>query len=99
MILNPEAEAVWPDPTVDDSPKVTSVVGPYPAEQTEGTEVNPALNKPSFDGPDCSLAPTVARAVASQSARRYLAGVDRLTPSRPQRFAARSAPPVATSPA
>jgi putative SOS response-associated peptidase YedK len=57
VILKPEAEAVWLDPSIDDSAKVMSVVGPYPAELMEATDVNPALNKPSFEGSDCLLPP------------------------------------------
>jgi putative SOS response-associated peptidase YedK len=55
VILKPEAEAVWLDPSIDDPAKVMSVVGTYPAELMEGTDVNPALNKPSFEGPECLL--------------------------------------------
>jgi putative SOS response-associated peptidase YedK len=58
VILRPEAEAVWLDPTVDDAAKVMSVVGNYPAELMEGTDVNPALNKPSFEGQECLISPT-----------------------------------------
>jgi putative SOS response-associated peptidase YedK len=58
VILTPEAEAVWLDPTIVDSAKVMSMVGPYPAELMEATDVNPALNKPSFEGPECLAAPS-----------------------------------------
>jgi hypothetical protein len=37
-----------------------SVVGTYPAELMEATDVNPALNKPSFEGPDCLAPPAAA---------------------------------------
>jgi putative SOS response-associated peptidase YedK len=60
VILTPEAEAVWLDPTIDDSAKVMSVVGPYPAGLMEATDVNPALNRPSFEDPDCRVSPTAA---------------------------------------
>jgi putative SOS response-associated peptidase YedK len=59
VILRPEAEAVWLDPTIDDPATVMSVVGPYPAELMVGTDVNQALNRPSFEGPDCLLPQTV----------------------------------------
>jgi hypothetical protein len=36
------------------------MVGTYPAERMEGTDVNPALNKPQFEGPACLLPPTAA---------------------------------------
>jgi putative SOS response-associated peptidase YedK len=60
VILRPEAEAVWLDPSIDDPAEVMSVVGTYPAELMEGTDVNPALNKPSFERPDCLTRPASA---------------------------------------
>jgi putative SOS response-associated peptidase YedK len=57
VILRPEAEAVWLDPTVDDPDKVMPLVGPYPAEWMAADDANPALNKPSFEGPDCLVVP------------------------------------------
>jgi putative SOS response-associated peptidase YedK len=60
VILRPEAEAVWLDPSIDDPSKVMSVVGPYPADLMEATDVNPALNRPSFEGPECLTPPRSA---------------------------------------
>jgi putative SOS response-associated peptidase YedK len=57
VILRPEAEAVWLDPTVDSPDKVMPLVGPYPAELMAADDANPALNKPAFEGPDCLLPP------------------------------------------
>jgi putative SOS response-associated peptidase YedK len=60
VILKPEAEAVWLDPTVGNADKLKPLVGPYPAELMVGIDANPALNKPSFEGPDYLLPPTAA---------------------------------------
>jgi len=60
VILKPDAEVAWLDPTVDDPDKLMSLVGPYPAELMGMADANPALNKPSFEGPDCLLSPTAA---------------------------------------
>ena len=57
VILRPEAEATWLDPSIDDAAKVMSVVGPYPAELMAADDANPALNKASFEGPDCLVVP------------------------------------------
>ena len=57
VILRPEAEATWLDPAVDDPDNLMPLVGPYPAELMAATPANPALNKPSFEGPDCLLPP------------------------------------------
>jgi hypothetical protein len=32
----------------------------YPAELMDATDVNPVMNKPSFEGPDCLLPGTAA---------------------------------------
>lgn len=60
VILKPEAEAAWLDPSIDSAARVMSVVGPYPAQLMEGTSANPALNKHSFEGLECLLPPTAA---------------------------------------
>jgi hypothetical protein len=35
-----------------------SLVGPYPADCMAADAANPALNCPSFEGPDCLVPPT-----------------------------------------
>ena len=42
---------------MDDPDKLMPLVGPYPADLTAAAPANPALNRPSFDGPDCLLLP------------------------------------------
>jgi putative SOS response-associated peptidase YedK len=60
VILRPDAEAAWLDPTIDSPEKLMPLVGPYPAELMARGDANPALNKPSFEGPDCLVPPTAA---------------------------------------
>ena len=57
VILRPEAEAIWLDPTVDDPARLMPLVGPYPAGLMGMADANPALNRPSFEGPDCLVPP------------------------------------------
>jgi putative SOS response-associated peptidase YedK len=61
VLLRPEAEAAWLDPNVDDPDKLMPLVGPYPAELMAAAPANPALNKPSFEGPDCLVPPDAGR--------------------------------------
>jgi putative SOS response-associated peptidase YedK len=56
VILRPEADATWLDPQVDDPDRIMPLVGPYPADLM-AAPANPALNRPSFEGPDCLVPP------------------------------------------
>ena len=58
VILRPEAEATWLDPTIDNPGKVMPLAGPYPADLMAADDANPALNRPSFEGPDCLASPS-----------------------------------------
>lgn len=60
VILRPEAEAAWLDPAVDNPDELVPLVGPYPAELMAADAANPAMNKPSFAGPDCLVPPVPA---------------------------------------
>ena len=62
VILKPEAEAAWLDPSVDNPDKVMPLVGTYPAELMSAGDAIPALNRPSFEGPDCLLPAAAAAA-------------------------------------
>jgi putative SOS response-associated peptidase YedK len=53
VILARDDEAAWLDPAVVDPAKLTAMLRPYSADRMEGVQVNPALNKPSFEGPEC----------------------------------------------
>jgi putative SOS response-associated peptidase YedK len=55
VILNPKDEATWLDPAIEDLARLPPLVGPYPADLMAAEQVNPALNKPSFEGPVCLL--------------------------------------------
>jgi putative SOS response-associated peptidase YedK len=60
VILRPDDEATWLDPSVNDPDKLSMLIGPYPAERMAADPANPALNKPSHEGPDCLVPPAVA---------------------------------------
>jgi putative SOS response-associated peptidase YedK len=60
VILTPDAEAGWLNPNEDNPDRLMSLVGPYPAELMTADDANPALNKPSFEGPACLAPPTAA---------------------------------------
>jgi putative SOS response-associated peptidase YedK len=60
VILKPESEATWLEPAVDNPDKLIPLVGPYSANLTAADAANPAMNKPSFEGPDCLVPPAVA---------------------------------------
>ena len=60
VILRPEAEAAWLDPQLHDAGQVMPLVGPYPADLMAADPANPALNRPSFEGPDCLVLPAAS---------------------------------------
>jgi putative SOS response-associated peptidase YedK len=53
VILKAEDEAVWLDPEVTDPARLLLLAAPYPASELAADPANPALNKASFEGPDC----------------------------------------------
>jgi putative SOS response-associated peptidase YedK len=57
VIRRPEDEAIWLDPRLHDHDQLMSLVGPYPADLMAAGPANPALNRPSFEGPDCLVPP------------------------------------------
>jgi putative SOS response-associated peptidase YedK len=63
VILVRHDEAGWLDPANNDPAKLQAMLRPYPAGEMEAVGVNPALNKPSFEGPEC-LEPPPAGTVA-----------------------------------
>jgi putative SOS response-associated peptidase YedK len=60
VILRPEDKAAWLDPAVDDPDRLLPLVGPLPAELMAMADANPAVNRPSFEGPDCLVPPPAA---------------------------------------
>ena len=57
VILRPEDEAAWLDPTVEDAEQLLTLVRPYSADEMAAETANPALNRPTFDCPECLVAP------------------------------------------
>lgn len=53
VILARGDEAGWLDPANRDPGLLLPMLKPYAASEMEGVQVNPALNKPSFEGPEC----------------------------------------------
>src|SRR5262245_60499206 len=56
-ILRPDAQAVWLDPAEKNPDKLMPLVGTYTAELLAADAAHPALNGPSFEGPDCLVPP------------------------------------------
>jgi putative SOS response-associated peptidase YedK len=63
VILARGDEVGWLDPANRDAAMLQATLKPYPAEETEAVWVNPAMNNPSFEGPEC-LTPPPAEAAA-----------------------------------
>ena len=53
VILNHDAEAVWFDPTIQDSARLLPLLKPYPSEEMEIYQVSTRVNNPDRDGPQC----------------------------------------------
>ncbi len=53
VILNHDAEAVWLDPTIQDSARLLPLLKPYPSEEMEIYQVSTRVNNPDRDGPEC----------------------------------------------
>ena len=49
VILSPEDEALWLDPTVTDTASLLSLLAPYPAEFMDAHPVSRAVNTPTVD--------------------------------------------------
>jgi putative SOS response-associated peptidase YedK len=63
VILSRDAESSWLDPANQDAATLQAMLRAYPAGEMEADGVNPALNKPGFEGPEC-LEPPPAGTVA-----------------------------------
>jgi putative SOS response-associated peptidase YedK len=59
VILPRDAYAAWLDPTAD-SDGLLALLAPYPADEMVAAPANPAMNKPTFEGPGCLVAPAAA---------------------------------------
>jgi putative SOS response-associated peptidase YedK len=60
VILARGDEASWLDPANQDAAKLQAMLKPYSASEMEATQVNPAMNRPSFEGPECLESPPAA---------------------------------------
>jgi putative SOS response-associated peptidase YedK len=56
VILARDAEAVWLDPDMHDPERLLPFLKPYPANEMEANPANPAMNKATFEGPECLMA-------------------------------------------
>ena len=59
VILPRSAYAAWLDPAADPG-GLRELLAPYPASEMVMAPANPAVNKPTFDGPECLVAPAAA---------------------------------------
>jgi putative SOS response-associated peptidase YedK len=57
VILARDDEAVWLDPAIEDPGRLLPMLKSYPADAMAGDLVNPAMNKPAFEGPECLSPP------------------------------------------
>jgi putative SOS response-associated peptidase YedK len=57
VILPESAYAAWLDQKTKPD-ELLSLLTPYPAGKMESAPANPAMNKPTFQGPECLVAPT-----------------------------------------
>jgi putative SOS response-associated peptidase YedK len=53
VILSPEAYNTWVDPELQTASQLQPLLCPYPAEQMVAYPVSRAVNRTSFDDPDC----------------------------------------------
>src|SRR5262245_22356383 len=57
VVLSRDDEAAWLDPTLKDSAKLVPMLRSYPAQEMEAMPANPAMNKPTIEGPECMVTP------------------------------------------
>ena len=53
VILAPEAEAMWLDPTLTDTAELRELLVPYPASEMKAYEVSTLVNSARNESPDC----------------------------------------------
>jgi len=53
VILRPENEEKWIDPTIEDLDSLMKALTPYPAELMEVYEVSPLVGNPNNDVEEC----------------------------------------------
>src|SRR5262245_6829601 len=57
VILSRDDETGWLDPANQDAAKLQAMLRPYSADEMEAVQVNPVLNRPTFEGPECLKSP------------------------------------------
>ena len=62
VILSRTDEDAWLDPKNLDPAVLMPMLKPFPASEMEAMQVNPAMNKPSFEGPVCLEPPPAGSA-------------------------------------
>jgi putative SOS response-associated peptidase YedK len=55
VILARDDEATWLDPAIEDPGRLLPMLKSYAADAMAGDDVNRAMNKPGFEGPECLL--------------------------------------------
>ena len=53
VILDPQDFDIWLDPSIQDSPLLSSLLLPYPSEEMEAYPVNAMVNEPNNDSVEC----------------------------------------------
>lgn len=53
VIFTPEQEKLWLDPTITDNVTLTSLLKPFPEKELTMYNVNPIVNSPRNDSPEC----------------------------------------------
>jgi putative SOS response-associated peptidase YedK len=53
VILTPDAERVWLDPTIQEPERLLPLLTPYPTDEMETYSVSKQVNRPVSDGPEC----------------------------------------------
>jgi putative SOS response-associated peptidase YedK len=62
VILRPEDEAAWLDPSLQDVPRLLDLLRPYPDQAMEAYAISKRVNAPTFDDPVC-IAPLAEEAI------------------------------------
>lgn len=53
VILSPDSEETWLDPSVRDPSQLLALLQPYPSEELVAYAVSPRVNNPAYDDPSC----------------------------------------------
>lgn len=73
VMLRPEDEDLWLDPTVKDVPSLLDCLTPYPDGALEAYAISRRVNTPAFDAPECIAPATEDDAPAPRASKRKAA--------------------------